>query len=245
MRRVLRVPLAVAAVARSCCCVAFTNAADSIRPRSPCSSSSRSCSRSVGQEFWRGGQRARIGVRRAAARRRRQAGAAQPAPLRRLPRARGDRDPVPRRGGLVGLRPPEATCACGRAEHARSDGYTITYRKATAGIVGDRAGTGAPITLGAVLDVRKGKQALHAQPVAQLLLDPGPLARGRSGASSTGEANSDVAMRWGLGADFWTAIQPDLSKLNGPIAVADQQVRATSPPNVQGAGDRRDHRSAT
>ena len=36
---------------------------------------------------------------------------AQPAPLRRLPRARRDRGAVPRRGGVVGVRASSATCA--------------------------------------------------------------------------------------------------------------------------------------
>jgi hypothetical protein len=47
-----------------------------------------------------------------------------------------------------------------------------------------------------------------------------------------GEANSVIAMRWGLGRTVWTAIQPDLTNLNGPIATANRKF-GKSPPNVQ------------
>src|SRR5689334_74048 len=43
-------------------------------------------------------------------------------------------------------------------------GYTITYKRATAGLVSDRAGTGAPITMGAVLDIRKGSKHYTLDP---------------------------------------------------------------------------------
>ena len=38
-----------------------------------------------------------------------------------------------------------------------------------------------------------------------------------------GEANSEIAMRWSLTRTVWTAIQPDLSRLDGPIAKANRQ----------------------
>jgi cytochrome c-type biogenesis protein CcmF len=111
-------------------------------------------------------------------------------------------------------------------------GYQVTYRKATAGIVSDRAGTGAPITFGAVLDVRKGKK--------HYLLDPSrnyystqDLSKGPIGRFFGGESNSEIGMRWGLTRTVWTAIQPDLSKLTGPINVANQRF-GKADPNVQG-----------
>jgi len=111
-------------------------------------------------------------------------------------------------------------------------GYQVTYRKATAGIVSDRAGTGAPITFGSVLDVRKGKK--------HFLLDPSrnyystqDTSKGMIGRFFAGESNSEVGMRWGLGRTVWTAIQPDLSRLTGPIEVANQRF-GKADPNVQG-----------
>jgi cytochrome c-type biogenesis protein CcmF len=111
-------------------------------------------------------------------------------------------------------------------------GYTITYRKATAGIVSDRAGTGAPITAGAVLDIRKGKKHFVLNP-SRNYYSTQDTSKGAIGRFFSGEANSDIAMRWGLGRTVWTAIQPDLSKLNKPIAVANAKF-GKSPSNVQG-----------
>ena len=110
-------------------------------------------------------------------------------------------------------------------------GYTITYKRATAGLVSDRAGTGAPITFGAVLDVRKGSKHYTLDPTRNYYATQ-DTSKGMIGRYFAGEANSDIAMRWGLGRTVWTAIQPDLSKLNRPIAVANQKF-GNSPPNVQ------------
>jgi cytochrome c-type biogenesis protein CcmF len=111
-------------------------------------------------------------------------------------------------------------------------GYSITYRKATAGIVSDRAGTGAPITFGSVLDVRKGSKHFVLTP-SRNYYSTQDTTKGPIGRFFAGEANSEISMRWGLGRTVWTAIQPDLSKLNGPIAVANQKFGSANP-NVQG-----------
>ena len=44
-----------------------------------------------------------------------------------------------------------------------------------------------------------------------------------------GESTSEVGLRWGLGRDLWTAMQPDLQLLNGPIAMATASSRTASP----------------
>jgi cytochrome c-type biogenesis protein CcmF len=111
-------------------------------------------------------------------------------------------------------------------------GYQVTYRKATAGIVSDRAGTGAPITFGAVLDVRKGKKHFVLDP-SRNYYSTQDTSKGMIGRFFGGESNSEIGMRWGLGRTVWTAIQPDLSKLSGPIAVANQKF-GNADPNVQG-----------
>ncbi|HEX6460489.1 MAG TPA: heme lyase CcmF/NrfE family subunit [Thermoleophilaceae bacterium] len=108
-------------------------------------------------------------------------------------------------------------------------GYTVTYRRATSGLVSDRAGTGAPITAGAVLDIRKGSKHFTLAPSRNYF----PAQSGPSIARYfAGEENSVISMRWGLTRTVWTAIQPDLSKLNPAIIVADKKF-GSSNPNVQ------------
>jgi cytochrome c-type biogenesis protein CcmF len=111
-------------------------------------------------------------------------------------------------------------------------GYTVTYRKPTAGIVSDRAGTGAPLTFGAVLDVRKGKKHFVLNP-SRNYYSTQDMSKGAIGRFFGGESNSEIAMRWGLGRTVWTAVQPDLSGLSGPIMVANRKFGKANP-DVQG-----------
>ncbi|HKR99541.1 MAG TPA: heme lyase CcmF/NrfE family subunit, partial [Candidatus Dormibacteraeota bacterium] len=111
-------------------------------------------------------------------------------------------------------------------------GYTITYKKATSGIVSDRAGTGAPITVGAVLDVRKGDKHYILRP-SRNYYSSQDTSQGMIGRFFGGEANSEISMRWGIARTVWTAIQPDLSRLQPAIARANRQFGDANP-NVQG-----------
>ena len=86
---------------------------------------------------------------------------------------------------------------------------------------GDAAGTGAPISLGAVLRRAQGRQALHDAPGAQLLRDPRTRRTGVISRFFEGEATSEVDVRWGLRRDFWLAVRPDL----GSLAEADPRGR--------------------
>jgi cytochrome c-type biogenesis protein CcmF len=97
--------------------------------------------------------------------------------------------------------------------------YTLTYRKPTAEIANDPARTGAPITLGAVVDVRKGDERFVLRPSRNYYPTQDP-ARGAIGRFFEGEATSEVDVRWGLRRDLWTAIQPDLRSLERPIREA-------------------------
>ena len=119
-----------------------------------------------------------------------------------------------------------APVAWGRAR--RSAATRSPTARPTAGIVSDRAGTGAPVTVGAVLDVRKGNKHFVLNPSRNFYSTQDP-SKGPIGRFFAGEANSDIAMRWSLGRTVWTAIQPDLSKLNGPIAGGQPQVRYREP----------------
>jgi cytochrome c-type biogenesis protein CcmF len=111
------------------------------------------------------------------------------------------------------------------------DGYQVTYRRATASLGGDRAGTGAPISLGAVLAVRRGGERFTLHPSRNYYSTQDP-SRGAISRFFEGEATSEVDIRWGLRKDFWLAVRPDLSELQGAIARADRQF-AGSPGNVQ------------
>jgi cytochrome c-type biogenesis protein CcmF len=98
--------------------------------------------------------------------------------------------------------------------------YTITYREPTAAILEDRAGTGAPITLGAVLDVTRDGRTFTVRPSRNYYAggDGGPIER-----FFEGESTSEVEVRWGVLGDFWAAVQPDIAALEGPIAEAEER----------------------
>jgi cytochrome c-type biogenesis protein CcmF len=104
----------------------------------------------------------------------------------------------------------------------KTGAYTVTYKKPTAVVGADRAGTGAPISLGAVMDVRKGKQHFTMRP-ARNYYPTQDTTKGSIGRFFEGEANSEVDLRWGLRRDFWLAIRPDLSVLDAPIRDANRR----------------------
>ena len=109
--------------------------------------------------------------------------------------------------------------------------YEVTYREPTARLGGDGGGTGAPISFGAVMDVRRGDQAFTLHPSRNYYSTADP-SRGAISRFFEGEATSEVDVRWGLRRDFWLAVRPDLISLEEPIASADRQF-AESPGRVQ------------
>jgi cytochrome c-type biogenesis protein CcmF len=103
-------------------------------------------------------------------------------------------------------------------------GYRLTYVKPTAALLDDKAGTGAPVTLGAVVDVRKGDKHWIARPGRNYY----PSSDGSDGVVGryfNGEANSEVAVKWGVLGNFWTAAQPDITVLQAPIAYANSHFK--------------------
>src|SRR4051812_45041615 len=114
---------------------------------------------------------------------------------------------------------------------ATVNGAQITYREATVRAFDDSSGTGAALSFGAILDVQRGGKHLVLRPSHNVYQsrDPsiGPFAR-----LFDGESTSEVALRWGVRSDLWTAIQPDLSILQKPVAMADQRF-ATADPKVK------------
>jgi cytochrome c-type biogenesis protein CcmF len=109
--------------------------------------------------------------------------------------------------------------------------YRVTYREATAKLGGDDAGTGAPISLGAVLDVRKGGERFTLRPSRNYYSSNDP-SLGAISRFFEGEATSEVDVRWGLRRDMWLAVRPDLASLEGPIREADRRF-SDSPGDVQ------------
>jgi cytochrome c-type biogenesis protein CcmF len=109
--------------------------------------------------------------------------------------------------------------------------YEVTYREPTARLGGDSGGTGAPISLGAVLDVRKGDQTFTLRPSRNYYSTSDP-STGAISRFFEGEATSEVDVRWGLRRDVWLAVRPDLVSLEEPIARADRKF-ADSPGEVQ------------
>jgi cytochrome c-type biogenesis protein CcmF len=103
--------------------------------------------------------------------------------------------------------------------------YTVTYREPTTGVLDDRSGTGAPISFGAVLDVRKGDKRFVLRPSRNFYesrqAGAGPIAR-----FFEGEATSEVDVRWGLRRDFWAAVRPDVAGLERVTRALDRRVES-------------------
>ena len=116
-------------------------------------------------------------------------------------------------------------------ETFKTGDYTVTYVRPTARLGGDAAGTGAPISFGAVMRVKRGDErfTLHPSRNYYPTQDPG---KGAISRYFEGEANSEVDVRWGLRRDFWMAVRPDLVSLEAPIREADRRF-AGSDGNIQ------------
>jgi cytochrome c-type biogenesis protein CcmF len=175
----------------------------------------------VGQEFWRG-----VGARRV------MTDESPPTALGRLV-ARNRR----RWGGYIvhaGIVILFLGVAASSAFHSQRDirmsagqtttvgGYKVKYLRPTAAVGNDSAGTGAPISLGAVLDVEKNGKHTIVRPQRNFypVNDPSlPMVARFFG----GEPTSEVDVRWGLKRDLWFAVQPDLSSLRPAIREADRK----------------------
>src|SRR5215212_548606 len=175
----------------------------------------------VGQEFWRG-----VSARRV------MTDEAPPTALTRLV-ARNRR----RWGGYivhVGIAVLFLGVAASSAFHSQRDirmkqgqtttvgDYKVKYLRPTADVGRDTAGTGAPISLGAVLDVSKNGKHTIVRPKRNFYPTNDPsvplIAR-----FFEGEPTSEVDVRWGLSRDLWFAVQPDLASLIPAIREADRK----------------------
>src|SRR5205085_5158780 len=101
-------------------------------------------------------------------------------------------------------------------------GYKVKYVRPTASVGSDSSGTGAPISLGAVLDVTKDGKHTIVRPQRNFYPSNDPsvpmVAR-----FFEGDPTSEVDVRWGLKRDLWFAMQPDLASLMPAIREADRK----------------------
>jgi cytochrome c-type biogenesis protein CcmF len=113
-------------------------------------------------------------------------------------------------------------------ETAQVGSSTVTYREPEVRAFDDRAGTGAALSFGAVIEVERGGKHYVFHPSHNLYQSRNPDA-GAFSSFFDGESTSEVALSWGLQRDVWTAIQPDLSRLQRPIAMADKRFADADP----------------
>src|SRR4051794_28077433 len=107
-------------------------------------------------------------------------------------------------------------------QSARVGDATVPYRRSEVKLFDDPTGTGAAITFRTILDVKRhGRHTVLAP--SHNLYPANNLQAGTFGRFFDGESTSEVGLRWGLRGDTWTAIQPDLSILQKPVAMADQR----------------------
>jgi cytochrome c-type biogenesis protein CcmF len=111
----------------------------------------------------------------------------------------------------------------------RVNGYDVRYARATSSVVDDPRGTGAFLTLGAVLDVRKDGRHVATLHPARDYYPSTDLTLGGVSRLIGGEATSEIAMKSSITHDLWTAVQPDLSQLRPILAEGDKVVPPIRP----------------
>jgi cytochrome c-type biogenesis protein CcmF len=101
---------------------------------------------------------------------------------------------------------------------ARVGAYAISYQRPTSALTDEK------ITLGAVLDVSKhGRHVATLLPSRQYYPSPDEATFGRIGRFFNGESTSELGLRAGFARDIWTAAQPDLSRVQPMIDVANRR----------------------
>ena len=104
--------------------------------------------------------------------------------------------------------------------------YTIRYVRPTSAI-GQRAGSLEKISFGAVLDVSKnGRHVVTLHPSKAYYPSQDTSDLGVIGRFFEGEATSEVGMKAGISRDLWTAMSPDISKMQPLIDKGDKAFAA-------------------
>ena len=102
-------------------------------------------------------------------------------------------------------------------------GYSVTYRRPTASLLDDPSGTGATITLGAVLELRKGDRRFTLAPRRNYYASGDVASLGATGRFFDGESTSEIDIDTSAARDVWAAVQPDMEVLRAAIDEADRR----------------------
>jgi cytochrome c-type biogenesis protein CcmF len=110
-----------------------------------------------------------------------------------------------------------------RGETTRVAGYDVRYLRPTAKLSNEK------IDFGAIIDVRRnGKRVTLLRP-SRSYFPSEDASMGPIGRFFRGDSTSEVGLRTSLSKDIWTAMQPDLRTLNGPIREANRRFAGASP----------------
>jgi len=110
----------------------------------------------------------------------------------------------------VKLRPGESTVV---------DGRKVTYERPTESV------TPEAIALGAKLEVQKGDSTFFVNPIRRFFRPTG-VPTSTLDSYFEGEADSRIGLKAGLRSDFWTAVEPDISGVQGRVRAADKGFEA-------------------
>ncbi len=127
----------------------------------------------------------------------------------------------------VTLRPRQSTVI---------DGRRVTYERPTAKV------NGLAFTAGAVLRVDEGSKSFELETDRRFYRPTGVEGGGTISSYFDGEADTDVGLRAGLGHDFWTAVQPDITAIQRRARAADKGFQACvaggpgTPPQCKAVG---------
>ena len=102
-------------------------------------------------------------------------------------------------------------------------GYEVTYERPTATLLDDPANTGAAITLGADLEVRRGDKRFALNPRRNYYPSADVGGLGSTGRFFDGNATSEIDIDTGASRDLWTSIEPDIGALRAQIQEADRR----------------------
>ena len=97
-------------------------------------------------------------------------------------------------------------------QSARVGAYTVRYVKPTASVTpaNDAAHTGALLSLGARLQVLKGRQRVATLEPSEGYYPSGEPGQGTVGSLIGGQPVSHIAMNGGITRDVWSAVEPDI-----------------------------------
>ncbi len=100
------------------------------------------------------------------------------------------------------------------------DGRKVTYERPTVGVNSEA------FTFGALLNIQKdGKQFAVLHPTRRFFRPTG-VKTGTIGSFFDGEATSEVGLKAGLGSDFWTTVQPNITAVQRQVRAADRGFKA-------------------